>query len=331
MNAGKMRLTGEKLGITDKLITEYTSYEELEEAFYKEFDRLVEYSVYNTILAQKLHKQMVPRPFLSSTQESCLEKGVDLVDNGNKYNIGPVITSIGLAVTSNALAVIKKLVFEDKVLSLETLHDALEKNWEGYEELRQICLNVPKYGNDDDYVDDIARKMANHQYNYVRSFKDVNGNDFLSAFMGISNYLPTGRILGATPDGRKATEPISEGVSPYAGTDKSTPLAAMKSAAKMNQDVHSGGTLLNLRLGNDLVKTKRGQSNLGNVIQEFFSLGAFHVQFNTISTDVLLEAQANPQNYKDLLVRVAGYSTQFVNLSKSMQDAIIARSIHDEF
>lgn len=274
---------------------------------------------------------MVPRPFLSSTQESCLEKGVDLVDNGNKYNIGPVITSIGLAVTSNALAVIKKLVFEDKVLSLETLHDALEKNWEGYEELRQICLNVPKYGNDDDYVDDIARKMANHQYNYVRSFKDVNGNDFLSAFMGISNYLPTGRILGATPDGRKATEPISEGVSPYAGTDKSTPLAAMKSAAKMNQDVHSGGTLLNLRLGNDLVKTKRGQSNLGNVIQEFFSLGAFHVQFNTISTDVLLEAQANPQNYKDLLVRVAGYSTQFVNLSKSMQDAIIARSIHDEF
>lgn len=294
MNGGKTRLTGEKLGLTNKMLADYSSYEKLEEAFYKEFDRLVEYSVYNTLLAQKLHKTMVPRPFLSSTQESCLENGVDLVNNGNKYNIGPVITSIGLAVTSNALAVIKKLVFEEKVVTLETLHDALEKNWEGYETLRQLCLNAPKYGNDDNYVDSIARKMANHQYNYVSSFKDDNGNKFLSAYMGISNYLPTGRILGATPDGRKATEPISEGVSPYAGTDKSTPLAAMKSAAKMNQDVHSGGTLLNLRLGNDLVKTKRGQANLGNIIQEFFSLGAFHVQFNTISTDILLEAQAHP-------------------------------------
>lgn len=331
INSGKMRLTGEKLGITDKIITDYTSYEELEEAFYKEFDRLIEYSVYNTILAQKLHKTMVPRPFLSSTQESCLENGVDLVNNGNKYNIGPVITSVGLAVTSNALAVIKKLIFEDKILTLETLHKALEKNWEGYEEIRQLCLNVPKYGNDDEYVDSIARRMANHQYNYIKSFRDINGNSFLSAYMGISNYLPTGKILGATPDGRRAKEPISEGVSPYAGTDKSTPLAAMKSAAKMNQDIHSGGTLLNLRLGSNLIKSKRGQSNLGSIIQEFFSLGAFHVQFNTLSTEVLLKAQEKPQEYKDLLVRVAGYSTQFVNLSKAMQDAIIARNAHNEF
>ena len=149
--------------------------------------------------------------------------------------------------------------------------------------------------------------------------------------MGISNYLPTGKVIGATPCGRKSKEPLSEGVSPFVGSDKTTPLAAMKSAAKLNQDVHSGGTLLNLRLNENLVNTKRGQSNLGAMIQSFFALGAFHVQFNTISSEILKKAQQTPEEYKDLLVRVAGYSTQFVNLSKSMQDAIIARTSHDEF
>lgn len=149
--------------------------------------------------------------------------------------------------------------------------------------------------------------------------------------MGISNYLPAGKVCGATPCGRKAKEPLSEGVSPYVGTDTSTPLAAMRSATKVNQDVHSGGTLLNLRLNQDLVNTKRGQANLGNMIRTFFSLGAFHVQFNTVSNEILYKAQEHPEDYKDLLVRVAGYSTQFVNLSRSMQDAIIARNIHDGF
>ncbi|MPN63704.1 Choline trimethylamine-lyase [bioreactor metagenome] len=149
--------------------------------------------------------------------------------------------------------------------------------------------------------------------------------------MGISNYIPTGRIIGATPDGRKAGAPLTEGVSPYAGTDTNTPLAAMKSAAKINHDLHSGGTLLNLRLNHDLVSTPRGQRNLASIIQSYFALGAFHVQFNTVSNEVLLKAQENPDEYRDLLVRVAGYSTQFVNLSREMQDAIIARNAHCEF
>lgn len=149
--------------------------------------------------------------------------------------------------------------------------------------------------------------------------------------MGISNFIPTGRVIGATACGRKAGEPISEGVSPVAGTDTSTPLAAMNSCAKMNQDVHSGGTLLNMRLSHDLVKTKRGRSNLAAMVQTFFDMGAFHVQFNTLSTETLLEAQKHPEDYKDLLVRVAGYSTQFVHLSKTLQDSIIRRSVHDGF
>lgn len=331
LNKGYSRITGEQIGLEEKDPKLFKSYEEVENAFYKQFNNLIKHSVISTIVAQKLHKELVPRPFLSSCIENCLIDGVDLVDAGAKYNLGPVLTGIGLAVTSNSLAVIKKLVFEDKLVDIGTLIDALNANWEGYDELRKMALKVPKYGNDNDYVDDIAINIANYYYKEGHKYKDLNGNNFNTAFMGISNYLPTGKVVGATPCGRKAKEPLSEGVSPFAGSDTSTPLAAMRSAAKLNQDIHSGGTLLNLRLNEDLVNTKRGQSNLGNMIQTFFALGAFHVQFNTISTETLRKAQEHPENYKDLLVRVAGYSTQFVNLSRSMQDAIIARTAHENY
>jgi choline trimethylamine-lyase len=331
LNQGKSRITGEMIGLDEKAPNSFETYEAVEQAFYKQFDNLIEHAIIATLLAQKLHKEMVPRPFLSSCIEECMIKGKDLVDTGAKYNLGPVLTGIGLAVTSNSLAVIKRLVFEDKAATMETLIEALDANWEGYEDLRQLALAVPKYGNDNEYVDDIAIEMANYYYKEGHKYKDINGNNFNTAFMGISNYLPTGKVVGATPCGRKAKEPLSEGVSPFAGSDTSTPLAAMRSAAKLNQDVHSGGTLLNLRLTEDLVNTKRGQSNLGAMIQAFFSLGAFHVQFNTISTETLRKAQDKPGHYKDLLVRVAGYSTQFVNLSRSMQDAIIARTAHKSY
>lgn len=330
-NEGKSRLSGKKIALDKKDPKTFSTYEEVEEAFYKQFAYLIKQAVISLITAQRLHVEMVPRPFMSACIEDCMKNGKDLSKGGAKYNIGPVITGIGIAVVANSLAAIKKLVFEEKSVSMAEIIDAINNNWEGYDELRARVQAAPKYGNDDDYVDDIAREIGNFFYQEVHKYKDINGNHFLSAFMGISNYLPTGKVLGATPDGRKATEPISEGVSPYVGTDTSTPLAAMRSAAKLNQDIHSGGTLLNLRLNQDLVATKRGQANLGAMIQSYFALGAFHVQFNTVSTETLRKAQAHPEDYKDLLVRVAGYSTQFVNLSKSMQDSIIARNAHETF
>lgn len=328
LNQGASLMTGEQMGLTEKPAAQFGTFEEVMAAFYRQFDNLCRHSIILTVEAQRLHKEMVPRPFLSSCIEHCMESGKDLSQGGAKYNIGPVITGIGLAVTANSLAAVKKLVFEDKVCTMETLVNALRANWEGYEDLRQQAKDCPKYGNDQDDVDDLAVEIANHFYREIHQYKDIFGSPFLTAFMGISNYIPMGRVLGATPDGRKHGEPSSEGVSPFVGTDTSTPLAAMRSAAKLNQEVHSGGTLLNLRLNPELVATKRGQANLGAMVQTLFSLGAFHVQFNCISSETLRDAQAHPENYKDLLVRVAGYSTQFVNLSRSMQDAIIARTEH---
>lgn len=328
LNQGVSLMTGEQMGLAERPAADFASYEECKEAFFRQFDNLCRHSIILTLEAQRLHKEMVPRPFLSSCIENCMETGRDLSWGGAKYNIGPVITGIGLAVVANSLAAIKKLVFDDKVCSMETLAAALQADWEGFDALRAQAKACPKYGNDDDYVDDVAIEIANHFYDEIHQYKDVFGSPFLTAFMGISNYIPMGRVLGATPDGRRNGEPSSEGVSPYVGTDTSTPLAAMRSTAKVNQEIHSGGTLLNLRLNPELVATKRGQANLGAMIQTLFSLGAFHVQFNCISSQTLRDAQAHPEDYKDLLVRVAGYSTQFVNLSKSMQDAIIARTEH---
>ncbi|WP_343089794.1 pyruvate formate lyase family protein, partial [Clostridioides difficile] len=331
MNEGKSRLTGEKMGLDTKNITEFTSFEELKDEFLNQLAYLVKNSVIGTTVAQQIHKEMVPRPFLSTCVDGCLDKGVDLSKGGAKYNIGPVLTGIGLGVVSNSLAAIKKLVFEDKVTTLEELTKALNNDWEGYEELRKLALDVPKYGNDNDYVDSLAIEVSDFYYTETRKYKDIFGSKFNSAFMGISNYVPTGKIVGATPCGRKATKPLTEGVSPFVGTDTTSPLAAMKSASKINHDVHTGGTLLNLRLNQDLVETERGLRNLTSMVKSYFALGGFHVQFNTISNDTLLKAQENPEEYKDLLVRVAGYSTQFVNLSREMQDAIIARNSHSNF
>ncbi len=331
LNQGRSLMTGEKMGLDEKPADEFHSYEEVKAAFFRQFDNLCRHSVILTIEAQRLHREMVPRPFLSSCIEACMEKGKDLSKGGAKYNIGPVITGIGLTVVANSLAAVRQLVFEDRVTTMAELAKALQANWEGYEKLRACAQSVPKYGNDDDSVDDIAIEVANHFYHEIHPYLDIFGSHFNTAFMGISNYIPMGRVLGATPCGRKNGDPSSEGVSPYVGTDQSTPLAAMRSAAKLNQEIHSGGTLLNLRLNPDLVASKRGQANLGAMIQTLFSLGGFHVQFNCISSKVLRDAQKCPEQYKDLLVRVAGYSTQFVNLSRSMQDAIIARTEHSEF
>ena len=331
LNEGRSRLTGQQVSLPERDPRTFASYEELREAWKRQFRNLVRHGVISLVTAQEVHREIGQRPFMSACNESCLRNGADLVDGGAKYNIGPVFTGVGLSVTANSLAVIKRLVYEEKVTTLAELVDALDADWVGYEELHQRALACPKYGNDEDYVDLIARDLADFYRQEVVQYKDLYGAHFVTAFMGISNYLPTGRVLGATPDGRHARDPINEGVSPVTGTDTATCLAALRSAAKMKHDMHSGGTLLNLRLDHQLVATKRGRANLGAMLQSYFALGGFHVQFNTISNEVLKEAQRDPDRYRSLLVRVAGYSAQFTNLSKEMQDSIMARNAHEEF
>ncbi|SMP72178.1 glycyl radical protein [Anoxynatronum buryatiense] len=328
LNSGRSRLTGEQMGISEQPLERFDNFEAIKSAFFKQLAYLIKHSVIGTVLAQKLHMDLVPRPFLSTCVDGCLQSGKDLSRGGAVYNVGPVLTGIGLGVVANGLMAVKKLVFDEKTATLKNIHEALDADWAGFETLRELALAVPKYGNDQEEVDRLAVEISDFYYRETQRYKDAFGSPFNTAFMGISNYVPTGKIVGALPCGRKAQAPLTEGVSPFVGSDVHSPLSAMRSAAKINHDVHSGGTLLNLRLNQELVNTERGLRNVAAMIRAFFSLGAFHVQFNTVSNEVLRAAQENPEDYRDLLVRVAGYSTQFIHLSPEMQEAIIARNSH---
>lgn len=327
LSSGRSNVTGEQMGLPADL-SAIKSYADFEAAFEKQLSNLIKIGVIGSLTAQKVHSEMVPRPYLSLLVDGCMEKGRDLSRGGAKYCLGPVLTGIGLADAANALAAVKKLVFEEHKYTLADFAAALKADWAGFEEMRQAALSCPKYGNDDDYVDTLAAELSDFYHTAIQQYTDLFGAPFNSAFMGISNYIPAGSVVGATPEGRKAGTPLTEGVSAHAGSDVTSPTAALRSAAKINHDIHSGGTLVNIKLAPELLKTDRGLANLGALIKGYFALGAFHVQFNVISKEILQQAQAKPEEYKDLLVRVAGYSTQFVNLSRKAQDAIIERTTY---
>jgi len=171
LNQGRSRLSGKLMGLPEKPIEEFAHFEEVKEAFFRQLSNLIEHAVIGTVVAQKIHMEMVPRPFLSACVDGCLKKGADLSKGGANYNMGPVLTGIGLGVVANSLAAIKKLVFEDKITSLGELNLALDKNWEGFDELRKQALGVPKYGNDDDYVDSLAREISDFYFRETRNTK----------------------------------------------------------------------------------------------------------------------------------------------------------------
>ncbi|WP_196604707.1 glycyl radical protein [Pectinatus haikarae] len=328
VNDGYSNMTHSIMGMKTS-INDINTYEEFKNLFFKQIANLIKAAVTGSLICQEVHREIVPRPYMSLLVDGCMEKGRDLSQGGAKYCLGPVLTGIGLADTANSLAAIKQLVFEKKLFTLQDFAEALRADWQGFEKLHAAVFSAPKYGNDDNYVDTIATEISDFYHTEIHKYKDIFDAPFNSAFMGISNYIPAGSVIGATPDGRKAGAPLTEGVSPHAGTDITSPTAAMRSAAKINHDIHQGGTLVNVKLSPDLIKTDRGLNNLAALIKGYFALGAFHIQFNVISPDILYKAQENPKDYRDLLVRVAGYSTQFVNLSRKAQNAIIERTTYE--
>ena len=329
LNDGKGRLDRRRLGLPTGDPAAFRSFEDVKRAFFAQLAYLVKQASIATVVAQQVHAEMAPRPFLSLLVEGCMEKGQDLSQGGAKYNVGAVLTGIGLADAANALEAVRTLVFETGIVSMAGLCEALDKDWEGFEDLRALALRCSKYGNDDERVDRLAVEISDVYHREIHARRDWFGSPFNSAFMGISNYVPAGSVVGATPDGRRAGSPLTEGCAAHAGTDSESPTALVRSAAKINHESHSGGTLLNLKFTPGALKTSRDLANMGALIRAYFELGAFHVQFNVISADILQAAQANPEEHQDLLVRVAGYSARFVTLSREVQDAIIARTAYE--
>ena len=329
---GRHRLSGKKMAVKTGELERFTDFEKIKQAFYDQLKFMIKHAVTATLVAQQVQAEKAPRPFFSLFTEGCMESGLDVSQGGARYHVGPVLTGIGIADAVNALAAIKHLVYDEKIVDLKTLNEALEKNWDGewngkrFDDLRKKSLACPKFGNDDDYVDGFATEISNFYHREISKYTDIYGSKFNSAFMGISNYIPAGKVIGATPCGRKAMEQLTEGCSPHAGTDVTSPTAAMRSTAKINHGRHAGGTLLNIKLSPETLKTRSDLNNLAGLIRGYFELDAFHVQFNVFDKKTLLAAQKRPEEYSNILVRVAGYSARFVTLSKEVQDAIIKRT-----
>jgi formate C-acetyltransferase len=229
------------------------------------------------------------------------------------------------------LAAIKYHVFDKKNTSMEDLLTLLKANSEGHESTRQMLWNkTPKYGNDDDYADGLLRASFDAFHDAVSGRSNTKGGFYALNFLSTTCHVYFGTVVGATPDGRRAGEPLSEGISPVQGADTNGPTAVINSAAKMDQ-VRTGGTLLNQKFTPMLLEGEEGIGNLAHFVRSYFKLDGHHIQLNVVTAETLQAAQANPEKYRDLIVRVAGYSDYFCDLNKALQNEIIARTEHKLF
>jgi formate C-acetyltransferase len=326
LNNGYDPRTGKQVGLHTGAVTEMKTFDDVMAAYSKQTEYFVGLMCHADNMVDLAHGEKVPLPFLSSLVEDCIGRGKSLQEGGAVYNFsGP--QGVGVANAGDSLAAIKKLCFDEKVISLPELKEILDKDFEGAENIRQMLINrAPKYGNDDDYADEIAVDSAGIYCREVNKYHNPRGGQFQPGLYPASANVPFGSVVGATPDGRKKGSPLADGVSPIGGFDISGPTATVNSVAKLDHEVTSNGTLLNQKFHPSAVKGESGLRNLIGVTETYFKNGGFHVQYNVVDRDTLLKAQQEPDEYRSLVVRVAGYSAFFTALDKSLQDDIISRT-----
>jgi len=365
LNGGKEN--GEQVGLDIGKAEDFTSFEQVLDAYKKQMEHFVMLLADAENSVDNAHAERAPLPFVSSLVDDCIAKGKSIQEGGAHYNFtGP--QGVGVANVGDSLEAIKKLVFEDKLISMKELKKALDSNFETsadnveaavmievsrilYEKgvidkdtlqsmnsintgtykngeyIRQILINkAPKFGNDIPEVDSLAREAALIYCREVEKYENPRGGRFQPGLYPASINVAMGAVTGATADGRKAGTPLADGVSPTAGRDKLGPTAVMNSVAKLDHFIASNGTLLNQKFHPSVMEGESGYQNFINLIKGYFAQYGMHVQFNVVSKEILLEAQKNPEKYKNLVVRVAGYSAQFITLDKSIQDDIINRT-----
>ena len=322
--------TGKKIGIETGDPGTFESYEDLFQAFVKQMRHFLDIKMKGNHVIETLYAKYMPCPFLSVIVSDCIRNGKDYNAGGARYH-SRYIQGVGIGSITDSLAAIKEMVFRRKALALPDLIKVLDSNFEGAEALRQSLINhAPKYGNDDDRADDVMREVFRAFLAAVDGRKSPTGGTYRADMLPTTCHVYFGSVTGATPDGRLAWQPLSEGISPVQGRDRLGPTAVIKSAAKMDH-VRTGGTLLNQKFTPKLLEGEEGLQALMNLIRAYFKLGGHHIQFNVVSADTLRDAQAHPENYRDLIVRVAGYSDYFCDLSRALQDEIIARTEHQKF
>ncbi len=333
LNNGVDPLTGKKIGLElynpkkSDQTQFFKTFEDLFNAFKAQLEYLIDIKIKGNMIIESINAKYMPVPLLSLVTEDCISKGLDYNQGGARYNTS-YIQGVGLGTVTDSLASLKYNVFDKKNVTMTKMLKALETDFNENEPLLSMVRNhTPKYGNDDDYADKIMQKIFKAYHNAVNERPNAKGG------MHRINLLPTtchvyfGQMTGALPDGRKKGTPFSEGISPVQGADINGPTAVVKSASKIDH-VQTGGTLLNQKFMPDLLKNKKGIQSLVNLIRSYFAMDGHHIQFNVVSRQTLEQAKLHPENYRDLIVRVAGYSDYFVDLTPDLQDEIIKRTGH---
>lgn len=319
--------TGLQVGLPTPALNQMASFEELQSFYDKQTEHFIRLMVEGCNIVDGLHAAILPSPFLSIVVQDCVARGVDVTAGGAHYNFSGV-QGVQVANVADSLAAVKLAVFNEHWVGAEEMMETLHRNFAGQEILRQRLLNsVPKYGNDDDRVDCFARQWANRYSELVGAYTTIRGGTFQPGFYTVSAHVPMGANIGATPDGRRAGEPLADGgLSPSAGRDIKGPTAMLNSVSKANLSLASNGTLLNMKFLPSFFEGERALANFVSLLRGFSSLHIPHVQFNVVSAQTLRDAQSNPAEYRSLVVRVAGYSAYFVELDRALQDEIIRRT-----
>jgi formate C-acetyltransferase len=326
LNNGICRLTGKKVGVETGDPRDFKSYNDLLNAYNRQQEYFVNQLVPICNLIERAHVELVPTPFLSCLISDCIEHGLDVMDGGARFNFSSP-QGVGIANVADSLASIKKLVFEEGKIDMDNLLKALNANFKGYEPMQLMLRKEgPKYGNDDDYVDQIARQIGRSYCLEIEKYRNPRDGIFQPGLYPVSVNVPLGKTVGATPDGRNAMEALADGVSPFHGSDRHGPTAVLKSVAKLDHILATNGTLLNMKFHPKAFEGPSGLEKFASLLTTYFELGGMHVQFNVISSDTLRDAQKRPEHYKGLVVRVAGYSAFFTELYKELQNDIIERT-----
>ena len=330
MNNGRDPRTGIVLGVDSGDPKQVASFDAVLQAYRKQLHNFIDIKMCGNNIIERMYAEYMPVPFLSVLIDDCIVKGKDYNDGGARYNTN-YIQGVGIGTTTDCLASIKYNIFDTKKITMDEMLEALASDFEGHEHTRLLFINKsPKYGNDDEYADKLMLDVFESFYNEVNDRPNTKGGQYRINLLPTTCHVYFGSVTGATPDGRKAWTPLSEGISPVQGADRKGPTAVLKSAAKMDH-VRTGGTLLNQKFTPSLLENDKGVENLIHLVRSYFTLGGHHIQFNVVSAEMLRDAQAHPERYRDLIVRVAGYSDYFNDLGKTLQDEIIARTEHQGF
>ena len=314
-----------QIGLPLGYAKDFKSYEELFDAYKKQIEYLVDIKIEGSNVIEKIYAEYMPAPFLSVITNDCISKGKDYNAGGARYNTN-YLQGVGIGTITDSLAAIKYNVFDEKKFTMEELIEAMEHNFEGYDLIANLVRNrTPKYGNDDDYADDIMKDVFNFYQKTVTGRPNMKGGTYRINMLPTTCHVYFGEVMNASPNGRLAQKPVSEGISPEKGADTNGPTAVIKSCSKMDH-LRTGGTLLNQKFTPSVVKGEEGLDNMANLVRSYFNMDGHHIQFNVIDRETLIQAQKHPDEYKDLIVRVAGYSDHFRNLSKALQDEIIDRT-----